>query len=207
MAVNKVVNSIFDADDFADYEQEVYKKHIEKAEQEIIGKLDELLSDKVYLGNLKQWAAKCSCRFIGYRKIEIRLKSGQRHEISSPIFYRSKSKNKKKGRKKRQKQVTRHIGLEAIGIIDKISPALVEICISMAILCPSFEVAANALRGLGIAMNECLLQNVTHKFAGLAKQVRVECHDESVWQKSGIKILICVDGGRIRERTVKRGWH
>ena len=76
----------------------------------------------------------------------------------------------------------------------------------MAVLCPSFEVASNALRGLGIAMNEHLLQNITIRFAGLAKNLRVECNGgDAVWQKPGIKILICVDGGRIRERRSKRG--
>jgi len=75
----------------------------------------------------------------------------------------------------------------------------------MAVLCPSFEVAAQALRGFGITMNEHLLQNITHRFAKLAKSARVECHAQDVWQKPGIKILICVDGGRIRERCKKRG--
>jgi hypothetical protein len=75
----------------------------------------------------------------------------------------------------------------------------------MAVLCPSFEVAANALRGLGVAMNEHLLQKITYRFAGLAKNTRVECNGEEVWQNPGNRILICVDGGRIRERCKKRG--
>ena len=75
----------------------------------------------------------------------------------------------------------------------------------MAVLCPSFEVAAQALRGFGIIMNEHLLQNITQQFAKLAKSVRTECHADDDWQKPGLKILICVDGGRIRERCTKRG--
>ena len=35
--------------------------------------------------------------------------------------------------------------------------------------------------------------------------VRVECHSEEIWQKPGIKIQVCVDGGRFRERKTKRG--
>lgn len=85
------------------------------------------------------------------------------------------------------------------------TPALVEICVSMAVLCPSFEVAANALQGLGIEMNQNLLQNITHRFADLAMTVRVDCHAEETWQKPGINILVCVDGGRFRERRTKRG--
>ncbi len=99
----------------------------------------------------------------------------------------------------------RHLGLELVGIIKKVTPALVEICVSMAVLCPSFEVAAKALQGLGIQMNQNLLQNITRRFAGLAMTVRIDCHAEEIWQKPGINILVCVDGGRYRERRTKRG--
>ena len=85
----------------------------------------------------------------------------------------------------RQKGALRHLGLELLGILKRISPALIEICVSMAVLCPSFQVAANALRGLGIAMNEHLLQNITIRFARLTKNVRIECNGDAVWQKLG----------------------
>jgi hypothetical protein len=52
----------------------------------------------------------------------------------------------------------------------------------------------------GVAMNEHLLQNITSRFSRLARSVRGECNGDAVWQKPGIKTLICVDGGRIRER-------
>lgn len=74
-----------------------------------------------------------------------------------------------------------------------------------AVLCPSFEVAANALRGLGVEVNQHFLQNLVQRFAGLAMTVRSECHTDATWRKPGLKILICVDGGRIRERRNKRG--
>jgi len=82
---------------------------------------------------------------------------------------------------------------------------LVEICVSMAVLCPSFEVASNALKSLGVEMNQNLLQNLTYRFADLAMMIRVDCHAEAAWEKPGIKILVCVDGGRFRERRAKCG--
>ncbi len=140
---------------------------------------------------------------MGFRSIKIRLKSGQTWEIQSPVFLKAKSK--RKGRpSKRRKRVLRHPGLELLGIINKVSPGLIEICVSMAVLCPSFEVAANALRNFSIKMNQHLLQNLFKRFADLAMVVRIECHQEEVWQKPGLKILICVDGGRVRERRKKR---
>lgn len=205
MTVDNVITSVFGMDNFPEYEQNTYAEYQKKAELKIISKLDELLSNIVFLQILKQWGAGCCYRFLEYREITIRLKSGRPWKIQSPVFYRTKPK-KKRGRKpKRQKGVIRHLGLELLGIIQRISPALIEICVSMAVLCPSFEVAANALRGLGITMNEHLLQNITLRFAGLAKNTRIECNGDEDWQKPGIKILICVDGGRIRERCTKRG--
>ena len=205
MTVDSVITSVLGTEDFAEYEQDVYEKYQEMAEREIVAKLNLLLSNIVLLKILKQWGAQCACRFLEYREITIRLKSGRRWKVMSPVFLRAKPKNKRGRLPKRQKGVLRHLGLELLGIIKRISPALIEICVSMAVLCPSFEVAANALRGLGIAVNEHLLQNITIRFAGLAKNVRIECNGDAVWQKPGIKILICVDGGRSRERRTKRG--
>jgi len=205
VTVNRVIISVLGTEDFAEYEQNVYEKYQEMAEHEIIAKLNSLLSNVAFLKILKQWGAQCACRFLEYREITIRLKSGRQWKILSPVFLRAKPKRKRGRSPKRQKGALRHLGLELLGIIKRISPALIEICVSMAVLCPSFEVAANALRGLGIAMNEHLLQNITIRFAGLAKNVRIECNGDAVWQKPGIKILICVDGGRIRERRLKRG--
>ena len=205
MTVEDAITSDFGTDNFAEFEQNVYEKYQEMAELEIIAKLNPLLSNIIFLTILKQWGVKCACRFLGYREITIRLKSGRRWKVLSPVFHRAKPKRKRGRSPKRQKGALRHLGLELLGIIKRISPALIEICVSMAVLCPSFEVAANALRGLGIAMNEHLLQNITMRFAGLSKNVRIECNGDAVWQKPGIKILICVDGGRTRERRPKRG--
>ena len=205
MTANRMISSAFGIDDFAKYEQEVYEKYQEIAEREIIDKINDLLLKSLFLEMLKYWGGQCAYRFLEYREITIRLKSGRSWEINSPVFLRQKPKNKRGRPLGRQKGALRHLGLELLGIIKRISPALIEICVSMAVLCPSFEVAANALRGLGIVMNEHLLQNITIRFARLAKGFRVECNGDAVWQKPGIKILICVDGGRIRERRVKRG--
>jgi len=116
------------------------------------------------------------------------------------------TKKKVQGRKpKRRKGALHHLGLELLWMCHKISPALMEVCISMAVLCPSFEVAANALRGFDITMNDHLLQNITNRMACLAKQERVACCSGNEWKESGLRILVSVDGGRIRERCENLG--
>ncbi len=205
MTIDKAIISIFGTEDFAQYEKNVYAEHQEMAECEIITKLNELLSTAFFLTKLKQWSMRCACRFVEYREITVCMKSGKRWKVLSPVFLRAKPKRKCGRPPKRRKGVLRHLGLEILGIIKQASPALIETCVSMAVLCPSFEVAANALRGLGITMNEHLLQNITMRFAILAKSVRVECNSDPAWREPGIRVLICVDGGRIRERRTKRG--
>jgi len=205
MAVAEILNEVLGTDSFAEYEQSVYNSYQEKAERDIVNTINALLSNAAFLRILKAWGAKCACKFDGFRDIFIRLKSGRKWKIYSPVFLKSKPKKTRGRTPNRQKGRLRHLGLELLGIIKKVTPALVEICVSMAVLCPSFEVAANALRGFGIEMNQNLLQNITHRFADLAMTVRVDCHAEEVWQEPGINILVCVDGGRIRERSKKRG--
>jgi len=205
MALADAVIEISGTDSFADYERSVYDSYQEKAEREIINTLNALLSSAAFLEVLKAWGAKCGCKFNGFRDISIRLKSGRQWKVHSPVFLKAKPKRRRGRIPKRQKGRLRHLGLELLGIIKKVTPALFEISVSMAVLCPSFEVAANALRSLGIEMNQNLLQNITRRFADLAMTVRTDCHAEEIWQKPGINILICVDGGRFRERRAKRG--
>ncbi len=205
MAVDQTIHSVFGVNNFALFEQDIYQKHQEMAELEIVEKIQALLNDRAFLTILKQWSGQCACRFHEIREITIRLKSGQPRKLQSPVFLRARPKGKLGRPIKRQKGALRHLGLELLGIIKRLSPALVEICISMAVLCPSFEVAANALRGFGIHMNDHLLQNITMRFARLAKANRVACSGGDEWQESGLRILISVDGGRIRERCTKRG--
>ena len=163
--LNATITSTFDASSFIQYEENVYDRYQAQAEQEIVNTLNNLLANPHFLLTLKQWSGQCACRFYGYRTITIRLKSGKSWEIQSPIFIRAKPKRKPGRQPKRQTGALRHLGLEILGIIKQISPALVEICIAMAVLCPSFEVASSALRSFGIQMNEHLLQNITHRFA------------------------------------------
>ena len=205
MAVADAIIEVLGTDSFADYERSVYNNYQEMAERDIVNTLNTLLSSEAFLRVLKTWGAKCACKFHGFRDISIRLKSGRECQIHSPVFLKAKPQKKRGRTPNRQKGRLRHLGLEILGIIKKVTPALVEICVSMAVLCPSFEVAANALQGLGIEMNQNLLQNITHRFANLAMTVRVDCHAEEAWQKPGINILVCVDGGRFRERRTKRG--
>lgn len=102
MAVADPIIEQLGTDNFADYERSVYNSYQETAEREIVEKLNVLLATPEFIQILKMWAARCGCKFDGFRDINIRLKSGQKWKVSSPIFL--KAKPKKRGRSpKRQK--------------------------------------------------------------------------------------------------------
>lgn len=94
MAVADAVIEILGTDSFAEYERNVYDNYQEKAEHEIINTLKELLSSAAFLKILKAWSAKCGCKFHGFRDIFIRLKSGRKWKIPSPVFLKAKPKKK-----------------------------------------------------------------------------------------------------------------
>ncbi|MCP3921135.1 MAG: hypothetical protein GY714_00980 [Desulfobacterales bacterium] len=94
MAVANVIDSVFGMDDFANYEQSIYNKYQEIAEREIVNTLKSLLSSTSFLQILKAWGSKCACKFFGFRLIKIQLKSGEKWEILSPVFLKSRSKKK-----------------------------------------------------------------------------------------------------------------
>lgn len=95
MTVDGAITSLLDTANFAEYEQNVYEKFQEKAEHEIIAKLNSLLASVLFLEISKQWATQCACRFLEYREITVRLKSGRQWKVRSPVFLRSKPKRKR----------------------------------------------------------------------------------------------------------------
>jgi len=205
MAATDIIASVLGDSSFAEFERQIIEKHQQAAEREIIDKLNQLLAFTSYLACLKGLAAKAAYRFGGFRQVQIRLQSGKPWTVWSPVFVKAKSKAKRGRPRKRRQGVLEHLGLQWLGITGKVSPALIKACASLAALCPSFEVAAGALRGLGIQMNQHLLQNIVGRFTDLAMKVRCSCHEDGTWQQPGLKILVCVDGGRFRYRKTKRG--
>lgn len=94
MAVADAVIEMLGTDNFADYERSVYDSYQEKAEREIINTLNSLLSSSTFLMILKSWGSSCGCKFHGFRDIFIRLKSGRKWKIHSPVFLKAKPKKK-----------------------------------------------------------------------------------------------------------------
>ena len=197
------IRSIIGTDDFAEFEREIIEEHIMTAEEKIISKIQEVLRNAVFM-NLLRGVGQCvACRFIGWRKIKIRLSSGRRYEVQSPVFLRAKPKDRR--RRRYRKDVTRHLGLEYLGFHCKCSPELLHRSVQLAALCPSFETASMVLDDLGIKMDQRLLRHVCYEVVDMTMENRCDNVIDKSWEQKGLRLLVCIDGGRLRHRQTRRG--
>ena len=154
--------------------------------------------------HLKTLASKCGYKYNGYRDIRVQLQSGNYIKIKSPLFVKFKP-SRKRGRVKKRRKVCMHFGLEIIGLINKKSPNLISLCVQTSVLCPSFELACKFLERLNVNVSHGFLKNICYSFGNALMQSRGEISLDQKIKIKGLRILICIDGGRIRERIKKRG--
>lgn len=160
---------------------------------------------KAFVDTLKTIAAAENLKWLERRPLEVRLASGNSYSVNSPVFIQRRPKQAGRPSGKPRKNVLRHLGLELLGFVERASPVLASTVASMAVLTPSFEVATRALGILDISASKRWVRQLTYQLAEdpmAHPQCLVEpTHDTA----SGQRILVCIDGGRIRERTPKKG--
>jgi hypothetical protein len=133
----------------------------------------------------------------------LKICGGWKIEVKSPFFLKTTAK---RGRKKRGPNNRGcHLGLELLGIYEKMSPLFASRVCRQALLCPSFEVACNILAEDGIKIGAKTIRKICIKVGQVGISDRagmVVCKTENV---VGQRVMICIDGGRLREREKKRG--
>jgi hypothetical protein len=198
-----VVRSILGTDNFAEFERTILEQHIIAAEEQIVAKVQKLLQSDEFMALMRCLAQRVACHFAGWRKVKIRLSSGRRYEVISPVFLRAKPKDRR--RRRYRKDVMRHFGLEYLGFHSKCSPQLIHRSVQLAALCPSFETASMVLGDLGIKMNHRLLRDLTYRVVDMTMTNRCDNVVDELWQQGGLRLLICIDGGRLRHRRRRQG--
>ncbi len=165
--------------------------------------LADVIESREFLSILKLCGGRKSYRFKEYRQITITLYDGQKIEVNSPFFIKTTAK---RGRKKRGPNNRGcHLGLELLGIYEKMSPLFASRVCRQALLCPSFEVAGNILAEDGIKIGAKTIRRICIKVGQVGISNRagmVVCETEKVADQ---RVMICIDGGRLREREKKRG--
>ncbi len=172
----------------------------------LIPVIENVLCDPDLLPKLKAGAAVSGLRFNGYRSTSVRLLTGKPLTLQSPYFSRTRSKSQRKRKSKKRKNGTgSHYGLKYLGFIKRCTTLLGSIVAQAALLCPSFEIARKNLKSLAIDLNVKTIHRLVMGIgkSAMAQRGRVSLSDTD--EVKGKTVLLCIDGGRLRERRPKRG--
>jgi hypothetical protein len=168
--------------------------------------IEKLLCDPQLMLELKVGAGKMGLRFNAYRPSSIRLLTGNALKVRSPYFSKTSTKRRPGPKsKKRNKGTGRHFGLDYLGFICRCTTLLGSVVSQAALLCPSFEIARQSLKCHAIDLNVKTIRRITLNVAqeAMPHRGRVSICDTDIIEAK--TVLICIDGGRLRERRTKRG--
>ncbi len=167
--------------------------------------LTNLLKCNVILVWLRQLGAKKALKFVSYQPIMITLPSGKKIQVRSPFFVKAAPKNgrKKKGPNNRGE----HLLLSLMGFINKIEPELAFRAVQLAAIAPSFAIASGILEQEGINLSPNKIRNLVSAVGNVnfSDRVNLLLNDDSSSPLENQRVLISVDGGRLRQRKNKRG--
>lgn len=168
--------------------------------------VEKVLCDPELLPELKTGAATKGLRFHGYRSTSIRLLTGKPLKLQSPYFAKPKDKHRPGPKPKKRKNGTgRHFGLDYLGFTGRCSTFLGSLIVQAALLCPSFELARKTLQSHAIDLNVKTIHRITMELAQKAMPDRGRISLSDTDCVDGKTVLVCIDGGRLRERRAKRG--
>jgi len=192
---------------FAEYEKQKLEACQKAFEKEIEEDLNALMRSTFFLLQIKRFAAERAYRFAGMVELEVRLITGGIVKVLSPKFVKAKPKGKtKRGRKKKRNPgATRHFALELLGFENKNSPNLTFLIAQNALVSPSFEIASQLLKSHGIDCSSDFIRKTTYRLSDILMTNRTTISLDGAEKQPGLKLLICIDGGRLRVRENKRG--
>ncbi len=172
----------------------------------LVGKIEKTLRDPAVLRELKVGAAKKGLGFNGYRSTSIRLLTGNPVKLQSPYFAKAKSKRRLTPSSTKRKNGTGcHFGLDYLGFFSRCTALLGSVVVQAALLCPSFELARRTLQSHAIDLNVKTIRRLTMDLAEKAVPQRGRVSLTAIDQVEGKTVLVCIDGGRLRERRTKHG--
>jgi hypothetical protein len=143
----------------------------------------------------KAWPKKM--KDFGYRPVTVQFLGGIEVELMARYWCRSQSRAEKgKGS---------YFGLTLLGVCDRTTPALASEVAQLAAALSSFEDAQARLEQLGVAMSIRRIANVAYHFAQRARSRQAVDGMGIEGSLAGKRVVISVDGGRLRVRKNKRG--
>jgi len=172
----------------------------------LIPVIESVVCDPDLLPELKVGAGVLGLRFNGYRSTSVRLITGSPLTLRSPYFSKTTSASRRCRKSKKRKNGTGcHYGLDYLGFINRCSTLLGSVVAQAALLCPSFEIARKTLKSHAIDLN---VKTIHRLVMGVGKSAMAQRGRISLSDTDGVEgktVLVCIDGGRLRERRPKRG--
>ncbi len=134
---------------------------------------------------------------FGYRPVRVQFLGGQEIELMARYWCRSQTGlTKGKGS---------YFGLVLLGVCDRCTPQLASEVAQLAAALSSFEDAQARLRQMGVEMSIRRIATVSYHFAQRARRQQ-ELNGMGIeGSLAGRRVVISMDGGRLRIRRTKRG--
>ncbi len=173
---------------------------VEKLVVECVGNQ---LRDQGFLHIIKALAAKSALRFKGFKTTSIRLLTGESLAIESPYFARVRPAGRRS--RKRTANTGCHTALSYMGFWDRCSAVIASPVVQAALLCPSFQIAKKSLASFGIDMDTKTIERLCRHTGDQAMTHRTRIALSAADTCAGKNLMVCIDGGRLRERRAKRG--
>ena len=167
--------------------------------------LTSLFKCKITLQWLRGLGAQKGLRFVSYQQIRVMLPTGTKVRVRSPFFVKA---SPKRGRKKRGPQNRgEHLFLSLMGFVHKVEPGLAFRAVQLAVLAPSFDTTSKILKQEEIELSPNKIRQMVAEMGNHDPCSRVErlLSDEEISPLKNQRVLLSVDGGRLRQRKNKRG--
>jgi len=136
-------------------------------------------------------------RIRGWRSVNVFFLGGNEVPIVSRFFAKNKTRSEKgKGF---------YPGFAVLGISERMSPALLDLLAKSAAALGSWSDAAEALADQGIEVSPTRISTAVRAVALAARTLRSKDESLQTLKVQGRKIVVSIDGGRIRIRKDKKG--
>jgi hypothetical protein len=168
--------------------QEVYDKLANELIRQSLG--DERFENKLISLAQKQCMGK-----LQKRETSIQLRTGTYIKVETP--YARKVRKQLEG--------SRYPLLRFWGVIKGASPSFYSQVSKFSVLCSSFEIATQIFKGLGYQVNEDRMRTLTQSVAQKCLLQRVPAMLGASDTLAGKRVIISMDGGRIRTRQYLEG--
>ncbi|MCP4338728.1 MAG: hypothetical protein GY799_07515, partial [Desulfobulbaceae bacterium] len=169
--------------------------------------LQETIDDNGFRDKVRSTSSSKGIRFHGNQEVVLQFPNGTKLPITSPWFAREAGAGRrKKGPKKmRNARKGSHLILDLMGFFNKTCPTLAFRALKLGTLCPSWKIASDVLADEGIVLSAKKIGSMVNVFSSLSATDRCRLSRAEGESLAGKRVVICVDGGRLRERRNRKG--